>query len=197
MKRKRKLRAGNRVIGGYYLKTLFVVGISLLLMWGCEGGSKPAKPTVVKRQRRQRPPVQEKEEKVQKKEEKVIEEEKEPSYTYNPVGKRDPFKPFITLGPKRPTPTARLTPLQRYDVSELRLVGILKGPAGYRALVEDASGKGFIITRGTLIGRENGFVKEIHDDRVIVKQTYKDIFGQIKKREISIRMRKPEEGGVK
>ena len=194
MKRKRKLRAGNKVFGGYYLKTLFVAGISLLLIWGCEGGSKPAKPTVVKRQRRRRPPPQKKEEKVA---DKSTGEKREPLYTYNPAGKRDPFKPFIALGPKKLVPTARLTPLQRYDVSELRLVGILKGPAGYRALVEDASGKGFIITKGTLIGRENGVVKEIRDDRVIVKQTHKDIFGQIKERKISIRLRKPEEGGVR
>jgi type IV pilus assembly protein PilP len=194
VKRKRKLRAGNKVFGGYYLKTLFVAGISLLLIWGCEGGSKPAKPTVVKRQQRRRPPPKKKEAKVA---DKVTGEKKEPLYTYNPVGKRDPFKPFITLGPRKPVSTARLTPLQRYDVSELKLVGILKGPGGYRALMEDASGKGFIITKGTLIGRENGLVKEIHDDRVIIKQTHKDIFGQIKERKISIRFKKPEEGGVR
>jgi type IV pilus assembly protein PilP len=194
VKRKQKLRAGNRGIGGYYLKTLFVAGVALLLIWGCEGGSKPAKPVVVKRQRRQTPPPQEKQEKVA---EKVTDEKREPLYTYNPIGKRDPFKPFITLGPKKPITTARLTPLQRYEVSELKLVGILKGPAGYRALVEDASGKGFIITKGTLIGRENGRVKEIHDDRVIIKQTHKDIFGQSKEREISIQLKKSEEGGVR
>ena len=194
MKRKRKLRAGNKIFGGYYLKTLFVAGISLLLIWGCEGGSKPAKPTVVERQRRRRPSPQKKEEKVA---DKITEEKREPLYTYNPVGKRDPFKPFLVLGPKKPSPTARLTPLQRYDVSELKLVGILKGRAGYRALVEDAGGKGFIISKGTLIGPENGRVKEIRDDRVIIKQTHKDIFGQVKEREISIRLRKPAEGGVK
>jgi Tfp pilus assembly protein PilP len=186
--------AKNKVIGGCCLKTLFVAGVALSLIWGCEGGSKPAKPTVVKRQRRQGPVAQKKEEKVA---EKVTEEEREPLYTYNPTGKRDPFKPFITLGPKKPIATARLTPLQRYEVSELRLVGILRGPAGYRALVEDASGKGFIITKGTLIGRGNGRVKEIHDNRVIIEETYKDIFGQVKRRKISVPLRKPEEGGLK
>jgi type IV pilus assembly protein PilP len=185
---KQKLRAPNRLKGGYVFKALIVAGISLLLIWGCEGGSKPSQPAVVKRQRRRTPPPQ-------KKEEKVIEEKKEPTYTYSPVGKRDPFKPFIALGPKKADIKVPLTPLQRYDVSELKLVGILKGPRGYRALVEDASGKGFIITKGTLIGRENGRVKEIRTDRVIVKQSHKDIFGQMKVREISMRLKKPEEGG--
>ena len=177
-------------MAGYYLKTLFLGGISLLLIWGCEGGSKPAKPTVVPRHQRQKPLPE-------KKEEKVVDEKSEPSYTYNPAGKRDPFRPFIALGPKKPAPTARLTPLQRYNVSELKLVGILKGPTGYRALVEDAGGKGFIITKGTPIGSGNGRVKEIHDNRVIIEQTYKDIFGQIKHREISMPLRKPGEGGVR
>jgi type IV pilus assembly protein PilP len=113
------------------------------------------------------------------------------------VGKRDPFKPFITLGPKKPLTKARLTPLQRYDVSELKLVGILKGPMGYRALVEDAGGKGFIITKGTLIGRGNGRVKEIHKDRIVVEETYKDIFGQVKRRRITVSLKKPEEGGAR
>ncbi len=188
MKRNKKPRAANRFVRGYHLKPLIIAGFSLFLMVGCEGGVEPPKPTVVKRQRSQKPPALE----VQ---ETVKEEKKDPAYTYNPVGKRDPFKPFIALGPKKSVSKAPLTPLQRYDVSELKLVGILQSPTGYRALVEDASGKGFIITKGTLIGRENGRVKEIREDRVIIKTSYKDIFGQIKEKEIIIRLKKPEEGG--
>jgi type IV pilus assembly protein PilP len=191
VQRKVKLSPGNRAIGGYHLKALIIASISLFLILGCEGGSKPPKVTVVKRARSQKPPPK-------KEEEKVVEEKKEPPYTYNPRGKRDPFKPFIALGSKKPVRRkAPLTPLQRYDVSELKLVGILRGPGGYRALVEDAGGKGFIIGKGTLIGPGDGRVKEIHENRVIVEETYKDIFGQLKRRVISMPLRKPEEGGVK
>lgn len=190
MQKKQKPMARGKVIWVHYLRTIFVVGISLFLIWGCEGGSQSPKVTVVKTQRSSRTPPK-------KKEEKAVDEKREPPYTYNPVGKRDPFKPFIALGPKKRVSKAPLTPLQRYDVSELKLVGILKGPAGYRALVEDAGGKGFIIGKGTPIGRENGKVKEIREDRVIVEQRYRDIFGQMKHREITIPLRKPGEGGVK
>ena len=180
----------NRGIGKCCFRALFLAGIFLFVIVGCEGGSKPAKPTVERIAQPQKPPPE-------KVEEKAVDKEEEPPYTYNPVGKRDPFKPFIALESKKTTPTTPLTPLQRYDVSELKLVGILKGPAGYRALVEDAGGKGFIITKGTPIGRENGYVKEIHDNRVIIQQTHKDIFGQVKHREITMPLRKPGEGGVK
>jgi type IV pilus assembly protein PilP len=191
VQRKVKLGPRNRATGGYHLKALIIASLSLFLILGCEGGSKPSKVTVVKRARSQKPPPK-------KEEEKVVEEKKEPPYTYNPRGKRDPFKPFIALGPKKPVRRkAPLTPLQRYDVSELKLVGILKGPGGYRALVEDAGGKGFIIGKGTLIGPGDGRVKEIHENRVIIEETYKDIFGQIKRRKISMPLRKPEEGGAK
>lgn len=190
MQRKQRPRPGNKGMGTYYFRTLLLAGISLFLIWGCEGGSKPTQVTVVKRGREHKPAPK-------KVEEKVVEEKKEPAYSYNPVGKRDPFKPFITLGPKKPVSKARLTPLQRYDVSELKLVGILKGPTGYRALVEDAGGKGFIITKGTLIGRGNGRVKEIHKNRIVVEETYKDIFGKVKRRRITVSLKKPEEGGVR
>jgi type IV pilus assembly protein PilP len=191
VQKKHVLSPRNRAIRGYYFKVLLIASISVFLILGCEGGSKPSKVTVVKRAPRQKPPPK-------KEEVKVAEEKKEPPYTYNPVGKRDPFKPFIALGPRKTVrKKAPLTPLQRYDVSELKLVGILKGPGGYRALVEDAGGKGFVIGKGTLIGPGDGRVKEIHENRVIIEETYRDIFGQIKRREISMPLRKPEEGGVK
>jgi type IV pilus assembly protein PilP len=193
VRRKRVLSPRNRAIGGYYFRALLLAGVALLFIWGCEGGSKPPKATVEKRARSRKPEVAPK-----KEEEKAVAEKKEPPYTYNPVGKRDPFKPFIALGPKKPgPPKTPLTPLQRYDVSELKLVGILKGPKGYQALVEDAGGKGFIIAKGTFIGRGDGRVKEIHENRVVIEETYKDIFGQIKRREISMPLKKPEEGGAK
>ena len=191
MQKKHVLSPRNRGMREYYLKALLIAILSVFLILGCEGGSKPSKVTVVKRAPRQKPPPK-------KEEVKLVEEKKEPPYTYNPVGKRDPFKPFIAIGPRKTVrKKAPLTPLQRYDVSELKLVGILKGPGGYRALVEDAGGKGFVLGKGTLIGPGDGRVKEIHENRVIIEETYRDIFGQIKRREISIPLRKPEEGGVK
>lgn len=191
MQRKQVLSPRNRAIRGYYLRALLIASISVFFMLGCEGESKPSRAIVVRSAPRQKPPPK-------KEETKVVEEKKEPPYTYNPVGKRDPFKPFIALGPKKTVRRkAPITPLQRYDVSELKLVGILKAPGGYRALVEDAGGKGFIIGKGTLIGPGDGRVKAIQEDRVIIEETYRDIFGQIKRREISMPLRKPEEGGVK
>jgi len=68
---------------------------------------------------------------VKKKEEPAkVAEKKEPEkkeeYSYNPAGKPDPFRPFIQLiSAKGGSKTGPLTPLQKYDISQLRLVAII------------------------------------------------------------------------
>jgi len=112
------------------------------------------------------------------------------------VGKADPFKPFIQLTPEKIPKGAVLTPLQKYDISQLKLVAIITLPEGSVALVEDQQGKGYFLKRGTAIGRHDGKVKAIHKDRVIVEEAYSDVLGQSKVNEISLFLhRSIEEGG--
>jgi type IV pilus assembly protein PilP len=114
-------------------------------------------------------------------------------YTYNPAGKADPFKPFIQLTPARAARTAPLTPLQRYEMSQLKLVAIIAAPEGNIALVEDSAGKGFFLKRGTLVGKNDGKVAKILKDRVIVEEVYQDINGQGKSSEVILYLHRPEE----
>ena len=75
------------------------------------------------------------------------------AYIYEPAGKPDPFKPFI-LEVKRSREEAdkALQPLQRYELSQLKLVAIIWNIDNPRALVEDSTGKGYIITKGSYLG---------------------------------------------
>jgi type IV pilus assembly protein PilP len=140
---------------------------------------------------------------VKKKEEPAgVAEKKEPEkkeateYSYNPVGKPDPFRPFIQLtSAKGGSKTAPLTPLQKYDISQLKLVAIISSPGGNIALVEDVSGKGYFLKKGTWIGKNDGKVTKILKDKVIVEEVYQDIFGQTKTNEVLIFLHKVEEGG--
>jgi hypothetical protein len=72
---------------------------------------------------------------------------------YDPTGKRDPFRPprsnQTTLAGE-----AR-TPLQRYDIGQLRLVAVIY-EASTRAVVEDDAGAGYIVRVGTPIGANGG-----------------------------------------
>jgi len=127
---------------------------------------------------------------------KEPEKKEEQEYQYNPKGKPDPFKPFIQLTPIRGAiRTTPLTPLQKYDISQLKLVAIIATPEGNVALVEDSAGKGYFIKRGTEIGKNEGTVRNILKDRVIIEELYMDVWGQTKKSEVPLFLHKIEEGG--
>ncbi len=107
-----------------------------------------------------------------------------PTYFYDPTGKPDPFKPLFVTGVERIAPRARaakakkpklpLTPLQRVDLSQLKVVGVIVSPTGNKALVEEASGKGYIVSKGTYVGTNFGKVKQILRDRILVEEQEED-----------------------
>jgi type IV pilus assembly protein PilP len=87
------------------------------------------------------------------------------------------------------------TPLQKYEISQLTLVAIIMTPEGNIALVEDSAGKGYFLKKGTEIGKNDGKVKQILRDKIIIEEVYEDIFGQKKINEISLFIHRVEEGG--
>jgi type IV pilus assembly protein PilP len=112
-------------------------------------------------------------------------------YIYDPKGKRDPFKQFVDSGAKD---KKKLVPLQKYEVSQLKLTGIIWGANINKAMVEDPIGKGYVIKRGTRIGKNDGKVKKITKDRVIITEKYRDYLGKIKSREVSLKLYHSEKG---
>lgn len=164
----------------------------LFFITGCGGGAPP--PSVP--QKGKGPVVAHKKvEPVKAAEKKESEKKEETVYTYNPVGKPDPFRPFIQLTSREPSRTGPLTPLEKYDISQLKLVAIISTPEGNFALAEDSLGKGYFLKKGTLIGKNNGKVTKIFKDKVIIEEDYQDIFGQMKTQEISLFLHRPEEEG--
>jgi len=164
----------------------------LFLIGACGGGTPP--PSVPPKAKS---PVAEKkkEEPTKVAEKKEPEKKGEVEFSYNPSGKPDPFKPFIELAPVRSARTVPLTPLQKYDLSQLKLVAIISTPEGHVALIEDGTKKGYFLKKGTWIGKNDGKVTKILMDRVIVEEVYQDVFGQMKKNEIILMLHKAEEGG--
>ena len=119
---------------------------------------------------------------------------------YNPEGKLDPFAPLIKEKPvnlpgnhKKVVRRKPLTPLEKLDLSQLKLVVILRAQSGNRALVEEDSGKGYVIKKGTYIGTHSGKVAEILSDRIIVEEEEEDIYGKISVRKREIKLKPPGE----
>lgn len=115
---------------------------------------------------------------------------------YNPVGKIDPFEPLfkerpVSIKKKKRKKRVPRTPLERIDLSQLKLVGIILATGGNRALVEEASGKGYVIKKGTYIGTNSGKVVKIIKEKVLVEEEFEDVFGKIKIRQREIKLPKP------
>jgi hypothetical protein len=99
---------------------------------------------------------------------------------YESKGRRDPFRPYVQRL-DRPALTGQITPLQQYELSQLRLVAIITdehNAGGTRAVVEDNAGLGYIIRVGTPIGRTQGQVTAIERDHVVIEETPMNVFGE-------------------
>uniref|UniRef100_A0A7C4ML33 Pilus assembly protein PilP n=1 Tax=Desulfatirhabdium butyrativorans TaxID=340467 RepID=A0A7C4ML33_9BACT len=119
---------------------------------------------------------------------------------YKVEGKIDPFQPLIR---EEPVEKASLdsktqrkkripqTPLERLDLSQLRLTAIIRTASGYRALVEESTGKGYIIGVGTYLGLNGGRVVAIHKDRFVLEEEIEDALGNVKTEQRDIRLPKP------
>ena len=97
-----------------------------------------------------------------------------PAPLYDPRGKRDPFVSFIRAEERRMAgiDAAMLPPLQRYELGELKYVGVIWTKKGALGLVEDGEGKGYSVTVGTRIGRSGGVVSRITGKEIFVKEEF-------------------------
>jgi type IV pilus assembly protein PilP len=114
-------------------------------------------------------------------------------YTYDPTGKRDPFRSFIWDRPDKMA-VAEAGPLGQFDLSQLEVVAVVWRTGNARALVEDPSGESYIVGEGAAIGKNRGPVISIGDNTVIVKETYVDYLGQETTKDVEMRMRRSEGG---
>jgi len=108
---------------------------------------------------------------------------------YNPAGKRDPFVPFIKVMAKAVRgDLSSLPPLQRYDLGELKFVGVIWGAGLRKALVEDAEGKGYTVGVGMKIGSSGGVVTRITEEEIVVREAFRDYTGGKIERESSLKL---------
>ena len=103
--------------------------------------------------------------------------------------KRDPFRPF-NLSVRQPsTPRREIrSPLERFELGQLKLVAVIWDIKEPTAMVEDSAGLGYVIKVGTPIGVNDGKVKSIQPDRVIVEEYSVEPNGAKKRRDVEMRI---------
>lgn len=177
----------------FVIYTLFcmVVG-GFLVLAGCQEPPPPPPPQKIEKETP--PPATEQAAGKQE------EEEKEPEYTYDPAGRREPFKTLvkeqIPEEPRElitPDPEIQLGPLQKFDVKQLKLTGIILGGLGDYARVVAPDGKPYTLHIGTPVGQHEGEVVSITDNSVVVKEIYRYEGGEVEEVETPLYLKPIEE----
>jgi len=132
----------------------------------------------------------------------MVESKAEPAptekYVYDPKGKPDPFKPLIVekkeAASGKPKPSSMeaalesATPLERMDLGQLKLVAVVWNIANPRGMVEDSTGKGYILSIGTPIGKNKGKVTQINSSGIVVTERFEDSMGKFKSRQVTLKL---------
>lgn len=98
-------------------------------------------------------------------------------FEYQLEGRADPFMPFLTpkvtsnIDPNEIMGSGEvLTGMQLFEPGQLTLVAIMKISNSYIAMVEDSTGKGYVLREGIEIG-EFGKITSIDSNRVYIVET--------------------------
>jgi type IV pilus assembly protein PilP len=111
---------------------------------------------------------------------------------FDPAGRRDPFRPpRASLATRTGDPP---TPLQRYEIGQLRLVAIIYETREPRAVVEDDEGLGYIVKVGTPIGPNGGRVRDIDRGRVLIEEESLDFYGESHPTSVVMELRTADRG---
>ena len=113
----------------------------------------------------------------------------------------DPFKPYAAAVPVTPggekgageKPAAALSdqlPIQSFEVTKFKVVGIVAGLKENRALLIDPNGKAYVVQEGMLIGNNGGRITRITASAVEVVERFMENNGRYKKRKIVLTLAK-------
>jgi type IV pilus assembly protein PilP len=122
--------------------------------------------------------------------------------TYDSTGKLNPFLPLIQEKEEKSVaglvvdekPKRVLTPLEKMELSQIKLVAVILMENRQLAMVEEATGKGYEVNIGTYMGKNNGQVSKINQSSIVVKEYVKDYKGKLQARFQEIKLQKKEGG---
>lgn len=169
----------------HYPLLLLLIVTGLLMTGGCnkEEKSSPAPPVHKATEKILPPPLQN--------QHSSVSVPATTSTSLDFANRKDPFKPFVAAKPQPERGvgslrSADLLPIQSYEVSKFKVVGIIVGLKENRALVIDPAGKGYVVKQGMLIGDNDGRISGITSTTIEVLEKYRDETGRIKSRTVKL-----------
>jgi len=115
-------------------------------------------------------------------------------FVYKREGRPDPFFPFLTQELLKAETKAlqELTGTQKFEPGQLTLVAIVISGAESLAMVQDAAGIGYILRKGSKIGR-SGRVVDILPNKVFIEEPSKNIDSEEKAKLFEMTLKKEGE----
>jgi len=119
-------------------------------------------------------------------------------YVYDAVGRRDPFvSPLATTkihqGEMKASRPRILHPLEKYKLSQMKIIGIVRYEKENYASVELADGKSYTVKKGMTLGDNDGKVVEITADTVRVEEMSRDVRGNVVMLPTELKLKREEE----
>jgi type IV pilus assembly protein PilP len=112
-----------------------------------------------------------------------------PPYSFD-MSLRDPFQPVAVE--RRADPAEDCGPLCNFDLAQLRITGIIWGLAESVAMVRAPDGKSYVVKVGMPIGRNNGKVVSVMDDRIVVLEQYVNYRGEVVSNRVDVQLAQRE-----
>jgi Tfp pilus assembly protein PilP len=113
------------------------------------------------------------------------------AYEYTGLDRRDPFAPLVS---KREAGRDKgVTPLESYDITEMKIIAILWDKKKYFAVVSLPDGKSYNVSDGAKVGTHGGVISRITKDTVVIRERIRDASGVMSPRDTVLRLRGEEE----
>lgn len=157
-----------------------IIIVCLLLLAACT--EDPVAPAPTKTNQKVRPAA------TKPQPEKVAEAKAVERFAYSPIGQRDPFESLLRKEEQARKVQVPLTPLEKFDLGQFRLIALLIGKGEPRAMVSAPDGKNYILKPNLKIGKNNGIILDITASGVIVEEQTYDLAGQLVKSRQTISM---------
>ncbi len=116
---------------------------------------------------------------------------------------RDPFQSYLALVRQRGRAAllerqSRMSnrpreALENFDLATLKLVAIFKKGKDRVAMVQDATGKGYIVRPGNYMGKNSGRIEKITDDTIYLVEQVLNPAGEITERQVTLTLKEVNE----
>ncbi|HKI75277.1 MAG TPA: pilus assembly protein PilP [Pseudomonadales bacterium] len=112
---------------------------------------------------------------------------------------RDPFKSYLSTVAERGQQLLRerlssisnrkREELENFDLGTLKLVAIYKIGEKRVAMIQDSSGKGYVVKRGNYMGKNNGRIEKIDNENVYLVEQVLNPAGEVTDRQVTLTLK--------